>query len=132
MTGTVTLSHSFKTQNAADRKVLEFDITSSLSMGNTSFKKRNFHLVTYNSGDHSSQPNYIIHHKSFSSVVSNVKAIPNEACIQHHYLVVFDLTTHISSMKQCKLSSHILTWKFGEPALACHSENGVEPAWSKL
>ena len=57
--------------------LLEFAIANDLGVSNTWFKKRDSHLI---SSGHSTQIDYVLYHKSFSSAISNVKVILNEKC----------------------------------------------------
>ena len=47
--------HGYGTRNPDGERMLEFAIANELRVGNTWFKKRNSHLVTYSSGGHSTQ-----------------------------------------------------------------------------
>ena len=149
--------HGFGTRNAEGERILEFAVANGLRVGNTWFKKSDSHLITYNSGDNSTQLDYILYRKNFSSAVSNVKVIPNEECVKQHHLVVCDFTAHIPHAKKRKFSPRIRTWKLRDPATAskfqsafklkamtavaavasaagasAHTANHVESAWSKL
>ena len=55
-----------------------YEVHGGHGFGNTLFKKRNSHLITYRSGNLRSQVDYILYRKSFRSAVRNVKVIPSE------------------------------------------------------
>jgi hypothetical protein len=95
---------------------LEFAVANDLLIGNTLFKKRDSHLVTYSSGSHRTQIDYILFRTRLRSSVSNVKVIPNEECVQHH-LVVCDLTVRTPLIKKRKFIPRIRTWKLKDPAV---------------
>ena len=82
--------------NTEDEKILEFAMANGLCVGNTWFKKRDTHLITYSSSGNSTQMDYTLDRKSFSSAVSNVKVIPNEECVKQHRMVVCEFTAHIA------------------------------------
>ena len=94
--------HGFGTHSAEGERVLKFDIANGLHIGNAWSKKRDSHLITYSSGDYSTQLGYILYLKSFSSTVSKAKVIPNGKCVKQHQMVVWDFTAHIPHVKKCK------------------------------
>ena len=84
----------FGNHNIEGKRVQELSIANGLRVSNTLFKERDSHLFTYTSGDHSTQLDYLLYPKNFSSAVSNVKVIPNEECIKQHHIAVCDFITH--------------------------------------
>ena len=62
--------------NTGRERVLEFALANDLIVGNTCFIKRDSHLITYSSGNHLSQIDYILYRKSFRKMVTDVKVIP--------------------------------------------------------
>ena len=128
-----------------------------VSASETPGSKRETRLITYSSGGDSTQIDYILYHKSFSSAVRNVKVIPNEECVKQHYMVVCDFSTHIPRVIKKSSQPCIRTWKMRDPATAnqfqsafkiktmttaaavaaasgadTDTANCVESAWSKL
>jgi len=144
--------YGFDTRNAEGKRVLEFATANGLRVGKTWFKKRTSHLITYSSGGHSTQLDYILYPKWFSSSVSKVKVIPQEEIVQQHHLIVCDFTVHIPPVKKYKFSPRIRSWKLRDSATASlfqeifkekvitatataaadASTSQVESAWSKL
>ena len=111
--------HGYGVRNAEGESVLEFAIANDLIVGNTLFRKRDSHLITYSSGDHhKTQIDYILFRKRLRSAVSNVKVIPNEECVKQHHLVVCDLTVSMPLNKKRKFVPRIRTWKLKDPAIA--------------
>ena len=110
--------HGYGTRNPDGERMLEFAIANELRVGNTWFKKRNSHLVTYSSGGHSTQIDYILYRKTFISAVSNVNVIPTEESVQQHHLVVCDFTIRIPPVKKRKFVPHICSWKLRDPSVA--------------
>ena len=110
--------YGYGTQNMDGERVLEFAIANELRVGNTWFKKRDSHLVTYSSGGNSTQLDYILYRKSFSSAVHNVKVIPNEEVVQQHHLVVCDFAVRTPRVKKHKFVPRIRTWKLKDSATA--------------
>ena len=53
-------------RNTEGERVLEFAFANELVVGNTWFKKKPKHLVTYQSGNAATQIDYILYRRSFS------------------------------------------------------------------
>ena len=69
---------AYGNRNIEGEHLLEFAVANNLLVGNTQFKKRDSHLITYSSGENSSQIDYILYPKSFKKSAINVKVIPGE------------------------------------------------------
>ena len=95
---------------------MEFPTANDLHISNAWFKKTDLHLITYSSGGDSTQLDYKLYCKSFSSAVTDVEVIPNEERIKQHLMVVCDFTDHAPLWR--KFSSRIRTWKLRDPATA--------------
>ena len=65
-------------RNTEGERVLEFAFANELVVGNTWFKKKPKHLVTYKSGNADTQIDFILYRRSFRKQVSNVKVILGE------------------------------------------------------
>ena len=74
--------------------------------------------MLFNSGDHSTQLDNILYHKSLSSAISNVKVIANEECVKQHHMVVHDLLAHTPCLKKHKFLPRICTLKLRDPVTA--------------
>ena len=139
----------FGTRNADGERILEFAVANDLRVGNTWFTKRDSHLITYSSGDHRTQIDYILYRRNLSWAVKDVKVIPNEECVQQHHLVICDFYAHIPAVKKRKFTPRIRSWKLKDPAMAVQfekafsdkvndidisggPEQSVEEIWSKL
>ena len=66
----------------------DFAVAHDLVIGNTLFKKRNSHLITYASGDHETQVDYILFRRGLRKHIRDVKVIPEEECLTQHRLLV--------------------------------------------
>ena len=114
-------------------------------------------VSVFSSGGHSTQIDYTLNCKSFSSAVSNVKVIPNDESVKQHHMVVCDFTPHISHLKKRKFIPTPKNWKLRDPATASQFQSAfrvkimaaaaavgndfctdvdtssrIESAWSKL
>ena len=108
-------SRGFGVRNTEGERVLEFAVANDLVVGNTRFIKRESHLVTYNSGNHRTQIDYILYRKSFIKAVHDVKVIPFEECAQQHNLLVCDFTVCIPKAKMRRFTPRIRIWKLKDP-----------------
>lgn len=140
--------HGYGVRNTEGERILEFAIANELLVGNTLFKKRDSHLITYSSGDHRTQIDYILFRRCIRGTVSNVKVIPAEECVQQHHLVVCDFVVRIPHIKKRKFQPRICTWKLRDPAVSSRFQEAfrekvtgahnnsddvtVENLWSKL
>ena len=90
---------------------MEFAVANHLIVGNTQFKKRDLHLITYSSGEKKPQTGYILYPKSFKKSVINVKVIPDEECALQHHLLVCELKVTTPKIKRCNFSPRLRIWK---------------------
>ena len=84
-------------------RVLEFAIANELVVGNTWFKKKSEHLVTYQSGNASTQIDFILYRRSFRKQVSNVKVILGEEIASQRRLLVGDFQSFHPSPTQAQV-----------------------------
>ncbi len=73
-------------------RILEFCNATDMIVANTLFKKRDSRLVTYQSGNSSSQIDYILVRKTHRKFVRDVKVIAGEECVTQHRLFMCDLS----------------------------------------
>ena len=71
--------------------MLEYALALDLAIGNTLFKKRKSHLVTYKSGGAATQIDFILFRKSMCRNILDVKVIPGEKVALQHQLLVCDM-----------------------------------------
>ena len=62
-----------------------------LFLGNTGFKKRDSHLITYKSDNTATQIDFVLFRKSLRKLVMDVKLIPGEEVALQHQLLVCDM-----------------------------------------
>ena len=98
-------------RNIEGERLLEFAVANNLIVGNTQFKERESHLITYSSGENNSQIDYILYPKSFKKSVINVKVMPGEECALQHHLLVCELKITTSKIKKRNFSPQLRTWK---------------------
>ena len=93
-------------------RVLEFAFANELVVGNTRFKKKPEHLITYQSGNAATQIDFILYRWSFRKQVSNVKVILREEIASQHRLLVGDF---IPPQPNRKFVPRIKVWKLRDP-----------------
>ena len=104
-------------RNTEGERVLEFAFANELIVGNTWFKKKPKHLVTYQSGNADTQIDFILYRQSFRKQVSNVKVIHvlgEEIALQHR-LLVGDFRVSIPPQPKRKFVPCIKVWKLRDP-----------------
>ena len=85
---------------------------------NTLFKKRDSHLITYVSGDHKTQVDYILFRSGLRKLIKDVKVIPNEECMPQHKLLVCTFNINIPPKPKRKFTARLRTWKLRDPVCA--------------
>uniref|UniRef100_A0A8I6YAW2 Craniofacial development protein 2-like n=1 Tax=Hordeum vulgare subsp. vulgare TaxID=112509 RepID=A0A8I6YAW2_HORVV len=71
--------YGIRNQEAED--VLSFALAYNMIIANTLFKKRESHLVTYNSGQHSSHIDFILSRREDRRACLDCKVIPGESVV---------------------------------------------------
>ena len=102
-------------RNTEGERILEFAFANELVVGNTWFKKKPEHLVTYQSGNAATQIDFILYRQSFRKQVSNVKVILGEECASQHRLLVGDFRVSIPPQPKRKFVPRIKVWKLRDP-----------------
>ena len=82
--------HGFGSRNEDGEKLLEFAGSLDLVVLNTFFRKRESQTVTYESGRHRSQIDFVLVHQSSLKYVMDCKVLPNEIIAPQHRPVVAD------------------------------------------
>ena len=102
-------------RNTEGERVLEFAYANELVVGNTWFKKKPKHLVTYQSGNAATQIDFILYRRSLLKQVSNVKVILGEEIALQHRLLVGDFRVSIPPQPKCKFVPRIKVLKLRDP-----------------
>jgi hypothetical protein len=76
--------------NQEGEGILNFDLAYDLFVANTLFRKRVSHLVTFSSGQHCSQINFILTRRDDRHACLDCKVIPEECVVPQYKLVVAD------------------------------------------
>ena len=91
--------YGYGDRNKGDR-ILEFCAALNMFVGNTCFKKKDSHLVTFESGLARTQIDYFLLRQNQRKYLCDVKVIPSEECITQHKPVVYVLK--IKKLKRLK------------------------------
>lgn len=80
--------YGYGTLNKEGEQILDFASRHNLSIVNTLFKKKDSHLITYNSGGRSSQIDFVLTDRKIKSSFRDCKVIPGEPLTSQHRLLV--------------------------------------------
>ena len=86
-------------QNQEVKDILDFSVTYDLLVANTFFRKRQSHLVTFSSAQHSSQIDFVLTRRRDRRACLDCKVIPGECVVAQHKLVVADFCFHARVMR---------------------------------
>ena len=73
-------------------------------IANTFFRKRQSHLVTFSSVQHSSQIDFILTRRDDKRACVNCKVIPGECIVSQHQLLISELRFHVRHDRGAKIS----------------------------
>jgi hypothetical protein len=83
-------SFGYGSRNQEGEGILNFALAYNLIVTNTLFRKRVSHLVTFNSGQHYSQIDFILGRREDMHACLDCKVIPRECVVPQHKLVIAD------------------------------------------
>ncbi|XP_045454524.1 craniofacial development protein 2-like [Melitaea cinxia] len=87
-------------RNRDGEALLEAALAFDLAIANTFYQKREQHLVTYRSGLHSTQIDYILLRRNRLKSAKDCKVIPSESLVSQHRLLLLDLTLRVQSLNK--------------------------------
>ena len=92
--------------------MLNFALAYDLLIANTVFKKRESHLVTFRSGQHSSQIDFILARREDRRDCLDSKVFPGECVVPQHKLVVADFRFRVRVHRdKCAKIARTKWWK---------------------
>ena len=92
--------HGLGVRNEEGIKIMDFATAYQMRLMNTYYTKRENHLVTYNSGGRRSQIDFIMLRKEYTNECKNCKALPKEAIIIQHRILIAELEVKASIMRR--------------------------------
>ena len=102
-------------------RILEYALAFDLLLGNTCFKKRDSHLITYKSGRNiATQIDFILFRRTMRKLVTDVKVIPGEEVALQHQLLVCDMRIDAPPKSKRKFTPRLKVWKLKDPQTSNH------------
>ena len=98
----------------------EYALAFDLLLGNTCFKKRDSHLITYKSGNAATQIDFILFPRAMRKLVTDVKVIPGEEVALQHQLLVCDMKFDVPPKPKRKFTPRLKVWKLTDPQRRNH------------
>ena len=92
-------------------RILEYAVAFDLLLGNTCFKKRDSHLIRYNSGNAATQIDFILFPRAVRKLVTDVKVIPGEEVALQHQFFVCDMKFDVPQKPKRKFTPRLKVWK---------------------
>jgi hypothetical protein len=122
----------YGSRNQEGEGILNFGLAYDLFVANTLFKKRVSHLITFSSGQHCSQINFILARREDMHAFLDCKVIPGECVVPQHKLVVADFCFRVlgtelslSSRGRMTLGVEAIFWFISHTLSQCHTLQGV-------
>jgi hypothetical protein len=100
----------YGSRNQEGEGILNFALAYDLIVGNTLFRKRISHLVTFNSGQHCSQIDFILARREDRHACLDCKVIPEECVISQHKLVVADFRFRVCLQRSKRVQAPRTKW----------------------
>ena len=101
-------------------RTLEYALAFNLLLGNTCFKKRDSHFITYKSGNIATQRDFILFRRTMRKLVTGVKVIPGEEVALQHQLLVCDMRIEVPPKSKRKFTPRLKVWKLKDPQMSSH------------
>ncbi|XP_063586290.1 craniofacial development protein 2-like [Penaeus indicus] len=86
-------------------KITDFALSLNMVIGNTLFRRRNEHLITYLSGERASQIDFLLYRSRNIKEIKNCKAIPGDHVTLQHRLVAIDLAIPVTRRQKRKVTT---------------------------
>ena len=98
-------------RNEEGIKIMDFATAYQMTLMNTYYKKRENHLVTYNSGGRRSQIDFIMLRKEYTKECKNCKVLPKEATTTQHRVLIAELEVKATRKRRVEGRKMIRWWK---------------------
>ena len=96
--------NAFGEGNEDGEKIVDLALSFDLVIGNTVFRKKNEHLITYCSGDRASQIDFLLYRRKDIKEIRNCKVIPGDHVTAQHRLLVIDLVIAVKCRQKRKVT----------------------------
>ena len=101
-------NYGYGTRNAEGERILEFAEAMAYVVTSTLFKKRQSHLVTYESGGNKTAVDTILIKREHKKRIVNTKVIPGEECVHRHHLVIMDMHLKVRKYRKNHQGLHLV------------------------
>ncbi|GJX44891.1 craniofacial development protein 2 [Tanacetum coccineum] len=98
-------------RNEEGRAILDFAIAHDLVVVNSHFKKRDHHLVTFQSGGRCTQIDYLLVRRGDLKACKDCKVFPREACSSQHNLLALDMLFKSVQRRRERSALPRILWK---------------------
>jgi hypothetical protein len=96
--------------NQEGKSILNFALAHDLIVANTLFRRRVSHLVTFSSGYHCSQIDFILTRREDRHTCLDCKVIPGECIVPQHKLVVADFHFRVHLQRSKRVQPPMMKW----------------------
>ena len=103
----------------SERSLL-YALAFNLLFGNTCFKKRDSHPITYKSGNVATQIDFILFCRAMRKLVTDVKVIPGEEVALQHQLLICDMRIDVPPKSKRKFTPRLKVLKLKDPQTSNH------------
>jgi hypothetical protein len=100
----------YGSRNQEGEGILNFALAYDLIVANTLFRKRVSHLVTFSSGQHCSQIDFILARREDRHACLDCKVIPKECVVPQHKLVVADFCFRVCLQRSKHVQAPRTKW----------------------
>jgi hypothetical protein len=100
----------YGSRNQEGEGILNFALAYDLFVANTLFRKRVSHLVTFSSGQHCSQINFILVRREHRHACLDCKVIPEECVVPQHKLVVANFRFRVCFQRSKRVQPPRMKW----------------------
>ena len=107
-------------------RILEYALAYDLILGNTCFKKRDSHLITYRSGNATTQIDFVLFRKNMRKFVTDAKVIPGEEVALQHQLLVCDMKIDLPPQAKRKFTPRLKVWKLRDPQICSRFQESLK------
>ncbi|GKF41757.1 craniofacial development protein 2-like protein, partial [Tanacetum coccineum] len=101
----------FGDRNEEGCTILEFATAHDLVVANSFFKKSDAHLITFQSGGHNTQIDYLLVRRGDLKACKDCRAFPGEACSSQHRLIIVDVLLERLQHRREETGRPRILWK---------------------
>ena len=103
--------HGIKVRNGEGQLIVDFAKRMEMAVINTYFMKKDEHRITYKSGEHCTQVDYILYRRCNLKEIEDCKVFTGESVARQHRMVVCKMTLAMKMRKRERPKPKIKWWK---------------------